>query len=99
MPSLENLHQHFKDKPFVILAISMQEEIDTVIKHVRKNDLSYTNLLDKDGMVSMQFRVRSTPTKLLIDTEGNLIGMALGYRKWDSEEMKRLVQVLISEKR
>ena len=98
MPSLENLHQYFKDEPFVILAISIQEDKDTVLKHVSDNGLSFTNLLDNDGMVSAQFGVRSTPTKILLDKEGDLTGMALGYRKWDSEEMKSLISMLISKK-
>jgi thioredoxin-related protein len=98
LPSLENLHQYFKDEPFVILAISIQEDKDTVLKHVSDNGLSFTNLLDNDGMVSAQFGVRSTPTKILLDKEGDLTGMALGYRKWDSEEMKSLISMLISKK-
>ena len=98
MPSLENLHQYFKDEPFVILAISIQEDKDTVLKHVSDNGLSFTKLLDNDGMVSAQFGVRSTPTKILLDKEGDLTGMALGYRKWDSEEMKSLISMLISKK-
>ena len=98
MPSLENLHQYFSGEPFVVLAISIQEERDTVIKHVRSNGLSYINLLDHDGMVSAQFGVRSTPTKLLIDKEGNLAGMALGYRQWDKEEIKSLISMMISKR-
>ena len=97
MPSLENLHQFFNGEPFVIIAISIQEERDTVMKHVRSNGLSYTNLLDHDGMVSAQFGVRSTPAKLLLDKEGNLAGMALGYRKWDKEEIKSLISMMISQ--
>ena len=97
MPSLENLHQYFKDEPFVIIAISIKEERDTVLKHVSENGISFTNLLDHDGMVSAQFGVRSTPTKILLDKEGNLTGMALGYRKWDKEEMKSLIRMLINK--
>ena len=68
------------------------------MEHVRDNGLSFTNLLDQDGMVSAQFGVRSTPTKILLDKEGNLTGMALGYKKWDKEEMKSLIRMLISKK-
>jgi len=97
LPSLENLHQYFKEEPFVILAISIKEERDTVKKQVRSKGLSFTNLLDHDGMVSAQFGVRSTPTKLLFDREGKLIGAALGYRKWDKDEVKSLIKKLISK--
>jgi len=97
LPSLENLHQYFKDEPFVIIAISIQEDKDTVMKYVSENGISFINLLDHDGMVSAQLGVRSTPTKILLDKEGNLTGMALGYRKWDKEEMKSLISMLINK--
>ena len=98
MPSLENLHRNFQDQPFVLLGINVREDVDTVMKFVRSDGLTFTNLLDKDGMVSSQFGIMSTPTKVLIDPEGNLIGTALGYRKWDSEDVRMLVNRLISRK-
>ncbi len=98
MPSLERLHQSFKGEPFVLLGIDIEEDRDTVLNHVRKNNLSFTNLLDKDGKVSTQYGVRSTPTKVLIDPEGNLAGMSLGYREWDTDEMKSLIRMIISKK-
>lgn len=98
MPSLESLHQQFKDDPFVILAIDIKESKDAVLKTVRKNGLSYTNLLDTDGQVSAQFGVSSTPMKFLIDRQGNLVTAAMGYRDWDKDDFKSLIQSLINSK-
>ena len=98
MPSLERLHQSFKGEPFVLLGIDIEEDKDTVLNHARKNNLSFTNLLDEDGKVSAQYGVRSTPTKILIDPEGNLVGMSLGYREWDTDEIKSLIRMIISKK-
>ena len=96
MPSLENLHQHFKDDPFVILAIDIKESKDAVLKSVRKNGLSYTNLLDTDGQVSAQFGVSSTPMKFIIDRQGNMVTAAMGYRDWDKDDFKSLIKSLMS---
>lgn len=95
MPSLESLHQHFKGKPFVVIAIDIQEKRETVRKYVRSHGLTYVNLLDTDNKVSALYGVSSTPVKFLIDTEGNLVGAALGYREWDNEDVKSLIQILI----
>ncbi len=70
-----------------------------MLKYVRRNGLSYPNLLDTNGEVSALYGVNSTPTKFLIDTEGNIAGMALGYRKWDTEEIKSLIKLLIEKGR
>ncbi len=98
MPSLESLHQEFKDSPFVILAIDIKESKDAVLKSVRKNGLSYTNLLDTDGQVSAQYGVSSTPMKFIIDRQGNLVTAAMGYRDWGKDDFKSLIQSFINLK-
>jgi len=98
LPSLENLNRHFKGKDFVIIAIDLQEERDTVMKFVREHGLSYYNLIDETGNVGAEYGVRSTPVKFIIDADGNLVGASLGYKEWDSDQMKTLIQLLISGK-
>ncbi len=79
------------------MAIDIQEKREIVLRNVRKNGLSFTNLLDEDGQVSALYGVSSTPVKFLIDTEGNMIAAALGYREWDSYKIKSLIQLLINK--
>ncbi len=95
MPSLEKLHQEFKNSPFALLAIDIKEDRNTVLKSIRSNGLSYTNLLDKDGTVSALYGVSSTPIKFIIDKDGYMIGTVLGYRDWNRDEMKSLIRALI----
>lgn len=97
MPSLESLHQYFQGKPFVLMAIDLQEKRETVLNYVRKNGLSFVNVLDNNGDVAALYGVSSTPVKFLIDTEGNMVGAALGYREWDKNEVKSLIQLLIDQ--
>jgi peroxiredoxin len=98
LPSLESLHQRFKGKPFTLIAIDIEEPKDTVLRFVRKHSLTFTNLLDTDGQVSMMYGVRSTPVKYLIDKEGNMVGAALGYKDWDQEDVHSLIRRLIDSK-
>ncbi len=97
MPSLESLHHRFKGENFSIIAIDIEESKDTVLKHVLKNGLSYMNLLDSDGQVSAMFGVRSTPMKMLIGKDGNLIAAAMGYRDWEEDEFIELIEILIKK--
>jgi peroxiredoxin len=95
LPSLEDLHQHFKDKPFALLSIDVGEKKDVVHTFVRERGLTSRFLLDEDISVSNRYGIRSHPVKFLIDAEGKVIGTAQGYRKWDTEEMKSLIQLLL----
>ena len=97
MPSLERLHQSFIGKDFAVVGIDLGESKDTVEKFIRQQGISYDNLLDQDGDVSSLYGVRSTPMKFIIDTDGNLVGVALGYREWDDEGMRSLINRLIKE--
>lgn len=97
MPSLEKLHQRFKGNNFSLIAIDLQEKEETVQKAVRQEGVSFMNLIDPDGQISAMYGVRSTPMKMLIDKEGNLVGAALGYRDWGQEEINILVETLIQE--
>lgn len=95
MPSLENLHLEFKNEPFKLLLIDVKEKKETVQRFIQKKSYSFRNLVDEDGRVSAQYGVRSHPMKFLVNKEGKLIGVARGYREWDTEEMKSLVRLLI----
>lgn len=96
MPSLENLHSHFIGGPFVLLTIDVQEKGSVVKKYLDKKGYTFPSLLDIDGKVSAQYGVRSHPMKFLINKGGKLIGVAKGYRKWDTDDMKQLIQTLMS---
>ncbi len=78
-----------------MLAIDIQEKEETVKKLVLKNGLSYTNLIDKTGETSAMYGVQSTPAKYLIGPGGNMVGAAMGYREWDSDEMKSLIELVM----
>ncbi len=95
MPSLENLHQHFKGKPFAVIAVDVQEDKETVLRFLRSQGVTYVNVLDMTGDTSSLYGVSSTPVKFLIGTDGNMVGAGLGYKEWDRDEIKSLIQTLI----
>ncbi len=98
MPSLERLHNHFKGKPFAYLAVNVGEGKETVERFVRSRGLTFKVLLDEDGGVAARYGVRSHPMKFLIDAEGDLVGLAMGYREWDTEEMKSVIRQLLASR-
>lgn len=77
------------------MAIDLQEKSSTVRNFVLDNNLTYTNLLDENGKIAAMYGVTSTPVKFLIDTKGNMVGAAMGFRKWDSDEIKSLIEQMI----
>jgi peroxiredoxin len=92
---LQSLHKHFLQDPFVLLAVDVEEEASMVKSFARNRGLSFPILLDSNGAVAREYGVRNHPVAFLIDTEGNVLGRAVGYREWDRKEMKALISSLM----
>jgi peroxiredoxin len=92
------LDDHFEGEGFTILTVNVLEEKDAVKKFMKKNGYPLKVLLDSDGQVSWIYDVRQHPKKVLIDKRGKVIGLASGYREWDTEEAKSLFLSLIQSK-
>ena len=73
------------------------EPQETIKNYLKQENLSLRILLDEFGKVSTQYNIRSHPVKFLIDDEGKLVATGLGYRDWDSEEMNKLVNILLQK--
>jgi len=98
MPSMEKLYQKFKDKDFIMLAVSLRENSEKVSKFMRDNKLSFPALLDSKGKVGSQYGISSIPTTFFIDKHGMMIGRAIGGRDWASEETDKLIEALLATK-
>jgi peroxiredoxin len=96
MPSMEKLHQRFKDRDFSMIAVDLQEPGSKVKKFFKDFNLTFTALLDPKGDVGSRFGIRSLPTTLILDRTGRIIGGAFGVRKWASKESFALFEYLIN---
>ncbi len=92
---MERLHREFKKEPFVLLAVDVGEKEQKVKRFVREKGLSFPILLDDDNVVAIKYGIRAHPVDYLVDIEGNVVGVAQGYREWDKKEMKVLVRSLL----
>ena len=95
MPSMEKLYREFKNENFIILAVDMQEDPETVKKFKAKFKLSFPILLDTDGIVASYYGVNAIPATFLIDRAGYLYAAALGARDWASEDAFLLIKHLL----
>ena len=97
MPSMERLWQRFKEEDFIILAVDLRESRGEVISFMKEYDLTFPVLLDSKGEVGSMFGVRAIPTTYLLDSEGRIVGGAIGARNWQSEDAFGLIESLLSD--
>lgn len=94
MPSMEKLHQKFKDKDFVMVAINLQESASRVKQFFKEHKLTFTTLLDTTGDVGAGLGIYSIPTTFILDKSGRIIGKALGPREWEGKKSIALFEYL-----
>jgi thiol-disulfide isomerase/thioredoxin len=94
MPSMEKLHQRFKDKDFVMVAINLQESAERVKQFYKEHQLTFTTLLDITGDVGAALSINAIPTTFILDKTGRIIGKALGPREWESKQSIALFEYL-----
>ena len=96
MPSLKGLHQQFKKKDFVRLAISVDyERVKPVQEFISKHRYTFSVLLDHECEALDVFEVKEIPTTGLVDKKRRMIEKAIGPRDWNSSEVFRLLDILI----
>ncbi|MDH4101140.1 MAG: TlpA family protein disulfide reductase [Nitrospirota bacterium] len=99
MPSMEKLYSAYKDKDFVILAVSMDhKEKGEVVEFIKKNGYTFPVLLDPDGALSENYKVPYIPATFVIDRQGQIVFREYGARKWDSAAARGKIDELLSKK-
>ena len=97
MPSMERLHRKLKEKDFAMVAVSVQDSAAEVRRFFKRNQLTYTALLDSIGKTVPGFSIRAIPTTLLLDKSGRIFGRIMGPREWDSRESVAMFKQLIDK--
>lgn len=80
MPDLDALYNQFKDRGFVILAISEDEETAKVAPFIAERKISYPILLDPGTAVGKQFGVDGIPKSFIYNRDGKLVTQSIDMR-------------------
>ena len=101
MPSLEALWQRYRDRGLIVVAVSVDRGAPKALlePYVRNLKLTFPILLDPDSKTSDRWRVTALPATFLVRPGGEVAGMAMGAREWNSHEMRALVERLLPHSR
>ncbi len=92
---MEKIQREWRDRKFTVLAVNVKEKKEEVAPWVQKRLLSPVVLLDSDGGVSQDYRVRAIPTVYVIGRDMRLVGRVSGTRAWDEGPEKALLDYLV----
>lgn len=96
MPEMDKLYQTFKDRGFVVLAVSLDQGPPKVVEEfVKERRLTYPVLLDSKAEVARQYGLLGVPGTYLIGSDGMLRYAVFGPKDWFGEEAKKLIESLL----
>jgi peroxiredoxin len=98
LPSLRALAEHFETQDdFVLLAISTDDDWGVVRDFFEVEPPNFTVLLDRGGKLSARYGTTKFPETYVLDPDGDVEGLVVGPRRWDSWYAKAYVESLVSE--
>ena len=97
MPSLEALWQRYRARGLVVVGVSVDRGSPRSLlePYVRNLKLTFPILLDPDSKTSNGWRVTALPATFIVRPGGDVAGMAVGAREWNSAEMQALIERLL----
>jgi peroxiredoxin len=97
MPSLERLSRAMAERPFTVLAISLDVEGAAKVKPFAAHlGLTFPIVLDREGRVADRYGASDLPATFILDPAGQVVLAAKGARDWASPEILAYLQELIS---
>jgi hypothetical protein len=96
LPPLEKVAAEFKGEGLELLLVDIRESADLVGKVTRERGYTSRVVLDGTGNVAgKSYGVYGTPTIVLVNRQGGLMGSAIGPRKWDSPTGRAFLKSLL----
>ncbi len=97
LPSLNRLQQRYARENLRIVSIDFRERPDQMTRFLQGTPVEFPVLMDADGQVALAWRVFSFPSSFIIDRQGRIRYSANLAIDWDSSEVWRVVDRLLSE--
>lgn len=95
MPLINELYAKYRDQGFEVVAINVDDPIEDGQDFLLDTPLDYLIAADTDNKVLNEFGVTGMPTSFLIDKEGTIQMIHMGFRGNDIELIEEAISALL----
>jgi peroxiredoxin len=96
MVDLQALLDKFKDRNFEILSLDQGEDASVVGSFISRKKYGFHVLPDADGQVASQYGVKAIPNLVLIDKNGVIRWLKVGY-DGNNSELEHEIEILLAK--
>lgn len=76
-PNLVEMYQAYKDQGFEILGVSLDQNDESWIEAIKKDELIWTQVRDVDNEVAETYQVQAIPANYLLNEQGEIVAKNL----------------------
>ncbi len=97
MPLLDRLHHRYEDTGFTVLGVNVEGDAKPAQDIVDKTNVTFPVLIDQDQKVSELYDLEAMPSTIVVDRDGVIRYIHLGYKPGDESKYVEVVKKLIRE--
>ena len=99
MPSIQGLREKLEGKPFVVLAVNLDEPESRIRKFLSQMKLDFTILLDPERKAAKAWDARILPASFVAGPDGRIRYSLVGEINWEHEQVvSRIAELLPATK-
>jgi peroxiredoxin len=87
----------YNDQEFGIVSINFKEDAEHILAFLKRVEVDFPVLLDRNGAVSARWKVFAFPSTFLLDHNGNVRYSVNTAIEWDNDEVKAVIDQLLRE--
>ena len=95
-PFMNTLHRDLQAKGLEIVGVNLDENVDDAKAFLAKTPAHFAVLADTSGQCPQAFGVKAMPSSYVIDREGKIRYIHLGFKPGEAEAFRKQVESLLS---
>ncbi len=96
-PFMNHLNRQFEGQGLQIIAINLDENPDDIIPFLQRFPASFAIVRDTNQQCAEAFSVQAMPSTYLIDKQGRVRYIHLGFRPGETNRLLETIQQLLAE--
>lgn len=97
LPALDTLYRDLAPQGLIVAAISVDVVEEDALDFLERYPVTYPVAMDKTGAVPRSFSVNGMPSGYLIDRQGRVRAVHVGFKRGDEVALRDEIETLLSE--
>jgi thiol-disulfide isomerase/thioredoxin len=98
LPFLSELQAELQGQGLEVIAVNLDEDVKDAELFLAKHTVKLTTVTAPEGQCPEMFGVQAMPSSYLLDRQGKVRHVHLGFRTADKEEIRSEILALLAEK-